>query len=775
MPYTYKFLFIGRFFLGQFVDDKQCSRLRTMMSLYPPIEILIERKCISKELSFVLKNYLPSTVAANIRYLRKDKEFVSSLKSLQMIREGKYFEDHKTKKVVYPEILTMMTDCLDTPKPEYELAIRSLGAVVFYLQQCLIDEELLTLKLFEEYCPADLQVSSPRAKDNPLPSHMILDSSSLENLNILSSEEGYKGSLLSLLNFCRTKFGVRLLRYWICAPLTSIDAINARLDAIEDLKKLGSGGDKFEILDKFLSSLPDLEKMLNFIHTEGLRRKKDHPDSRAQMFENYDKKKISTLIDVVTAFTSIADCIENMRSSVGGFKSNLLKAILTPIARGGRFPDIIGLIAAFEKSFDIDQAKTTGQIIPGAGVVSEFDDINDAISRVEEELDAIRREECRKFGTNVTLKKDGKKGHLLEIPINRLPSNITSEYKFESQTKTVKRFSTQKISNLNRQLKELDEQKASILSDIKRRIFEKFAKDFHTWMAGVQCIATLDCLLSLTKATRSMAGPVCRPTLIPITASSDPLIDVTEGKHPILAKFMADKHQCYVSNSAKLGGKLTLLTGPNMGGKSTLMRQTGLLVILAQMGCFVPAASMTLTPVDRIFTRLGAMDRIMEGESTFFVELSETASLLKHSTRNSLILLDELGRGTSTFDGTAIAYSVVKKLSSSVKCPTLFSTHYHSLVESFSHDDKVTSAHMGCEERGGKLVFLYRVQKGACPKSHGFNAARLAGLPDPLVREAEKVAEGMEEKSRKCGLLRRLIGDGQDKRAILRELQNLTI
>lgn len=198
-----------------------------------------------------------------------------------------------------------------------------------------------------------------------------------------------------------------------------------------------------------------------------------------------------------------------------------------------------------------------------------------------------------------------------------------------------------------------------------------------------------------------------------------------------------------------------------MGGKSTLIRQAGLLAVMAQVGCYVPAEVCRLTPVDRVFTRLGASDRIMSGESTFFVELSETASILRHATVHSLVLVDELGRGTATFDGTAIANAVVKELAETIKCRTLFSTHYHSLVEDYSKNVSVRLGHMACmveneceDPSQETITFLYKFIKGACPKSYGFNAARLANLPEEVIQKGHRKAREFEKTNQSLRLFR---------------------
>ena len=189
------------------------------------------------------------------------------------------------------------------------------------------------------------------------------------------------------------------------------------------------------------------------------------------------------------------------------------------------------------------------------------------------------------------------------------------------------------------------------------------------------------------------------------------------------------------------------------------MRQVGLTLIMAQMCCFVPAQKCRFSPVDRIFTRIGASDKILSGESTFFLELNETASILHHATQHSLVLMDELGRGTATFDGTAIAYSVVKELAQRIKCRTLFSTHYHHLVEEFNSDANVSMGHMQCmvNDDDESITFLYKFGEGACPKSHGFNAARLADIPEEIVRMGLQKSQEFELFTKRVQLLKKLL------------------
>lgn len=334
---------------------------------------------------------------------------------------------------------------------------------------------------------------------------------------------------------------------------------------------------------------------------------------------------------------------------------------------------------------------------------------------------------------------------MLEVP-TKLASKASKEYELQSTTKTANRFYTPRIKELLAERQKLLEKKELLMQQNMRLLFARFDRGYHAWDQVVKCISILDCLMSLATYAK-LTDDVCRPTLLP--NNSGPRISIKEGKHPALLKI----NDNFISNDITLNDQLLLVTGPNMGGKSTLMRQTGLIVIMAQIGSFVPAQECELTLTDRVFTRLGASDRILQGESTFYVELSECSTILKNSSKSSLILLDELGRGTSTFDGTAIASAVVRHISNRIQCPTIFSTHYHSLIEDFCNTDRVLFKHMACQVENENasdpteesITFLYKLVDGVCPKSYGFNAALLANISKEIVKRGFERARQAEQ------------------------------
>jgi len=344
-------------------------------------------------------------------------------------------------------------------------------------------------------------------------------------------------------------------------------------------------------------------------------------------------------------------------------------------------------------------------------------------------------------------------------------SRADHRYELQGQRKGFKRYYTKESRALIQRLMAAEDHRDTALKDISRRIFAQFDEHHLLWEKAAGCLAVVDVLMAL--ATFAADQQVCRPRIIDPVGVKQPFMRMLQGRHPSHSQLFVNSE--YIPNDVDIGSSeqsLILVTGPNMGGKSTLMRQVGLCVILAQMGSFVPAEEFELTPVDRLFTRLGANDHILGGESTFFVELSETAAILKHATTHSLILLDELGRGTATFDGTAIAYAVVDDLARR-RCRTLFSTHYHSLVHDLAAHPQVALGHMACMVENDQqvddpseesIIFLYQFAEGACPKSYGFHAARLAGLDRQIISRGYQRSKQMESLMDSVQLFRDLFG-----------------
>ncbi|ODM94564.1 DNA mismatch repair protein Msh6 [Orchesella cincta] len=733
---------IGTFHIGEFEDDRHASRLRTLFSHFTPVQILHERGKLSSCLQQLLQNM--SSVRKDP--LLPDTEFWGAKKTLKFLAE-EYFRDKEAGGAPQwpPEFQAVLSksDGLGlTPDEDWELGVRSLGAVVWYLKDCLLDHDLLSQKKFEVYKPADI---SSNATVPSLPErlkrskYMILDGVTLRNLEILEGPL----SLLSTLDKCGTNFGKRLLRHWVCLPLAIPADICDRQDAIEELMCIRERRDKVVPL---LKSLPDLERLLTKTHYLGSAyRSKNHPDGRAIFFNeiNYSKNKINDLITVLKGFKTCVKIIKEFKNAKD--EDEIKSSLITRVIEG--FPSLDKLLTYFDNAFDHQAASKEGKIKPRPGADEQFDNARQTVAEIQSEADEYLKDISRQLKARAVYFGSDKKRFQIEVPDY---VKVSKEFEMSSGRKGFKRYYNAKTKGFLASIMEAETEREEILRDITRRIFAQFDKDRETWSRAVECIATLDVLISLAIYSESQ-DLMCRPTL---SYSSLPFLNIVEGRHPCVAS------DSYIPNDTKMGveiedetpkGNFVILTGPNMGGKSTLMRQVGLLTILSQLGCHVPAEKCELSVVDRVFTRLGANDNIGEGESTFFVEMSETSAILKHATPSSLLLIDELGRGTATYDGTAIAYAVAKELSER-KCRSFFSTHYHTLVEALQDMPLIQMSHMACmvenenedDPTQESITFLYKMISGPCPKSYGFNAARLAGINDDVIRVAYKKAKELE-------------------------------
>ncbi|XP_077341732.1 DNA mismatch repair protein Msh6 isoform X1 [Lithobates pipiens] len=762
---------VGKFHTGQFYDDRHCSRFRTLVAHFPPVQILFEKGNPSSDTKRVLKSCLSTAIQEG---LQATTQFWDATKTLKTLAEEGYFvkEGKGDHDGTLPPVIKNMTSDSDslalTPGEKSELALSAMGACIFYMKKCLIDQELLSMGNFEEYIPVDVDIEKAQSSTSffaKTSQRMVLDGVTLTNLEILQNgtNGSTEGTLLEKLDTCFTPFGKRLLKQWLCAPLCNPFSINDRLDALEDLMAIP---EKVTEVGELLKKLPDLERLLSKIHSIGSPLKsQNHPDSRAVMYEEttYSKKKIADFLSALEGFKVMREVIKVMDDAVDDFKSNILKQVVALKDKHpkGRFPDLSSELKRWDTSFDHEKAKKTGVITPKAGFDPDYDEALRDIKTAEQNLTDYLEKQRKRLGCkNIVYWGTAKNRYQMEMPESVTERNLPEEYELKSTKKGYKRYWTKTIEKLFGELVNAEERRDAALKDCMRRLFYNFDKNCKEWQTAVECFAVLDVLMCFAQYSRGGDGPVCRP-VIALPDDTPPYLELRGSRHPCITKtFFGDD---FIPNDVVIGCKeedcdednngasCVLVTGPNMGGKSTLLRQAGLLVVMAQLGCYVPAEVCKLTPVDRVFTRLGASDRIMSGESTFFVELSETSSILQHATEHSLVLLDELGRGTATFDGTAIASAVVKELSEQIRCRTLFSTHYHSLVEDYSHTPAVRLGHMACmveneceDPSQETITFLYKFIQGACPKSYGFNAARLAHIPDDIIQSGHQKAREFE-------------------------------
>ncbi|EDS38395.1 DNA mismatch repair protein MSH6 [Culex quinquefasciatus] len=763
---------LGIFHLGEFDDDGQASRLLTLLSHYAPALVLHERSLVSPGIHQIFK-----TVLAGVRKepLTNESQFWSAEKTLKYLAENHYGSSSDEKSAKWPEAVRCLLDKNDhlglTPNEDSELSLKALGGCIWYLKRCLLDQQIVALAKFELYIPPDDNVTRKQLKISNSNRFMVLDAITLSNLRLTDGEL----SLLNRLDHCCTKFGKRLLHHWVCSPSCEREIIIQRQDAI---KELVEDINLLQDVRQILGELPDLERMLAQIHSFGnAERMKNHPDGRAILYEEqtYSKKKIQDFICTLRGFKALT----RLPELFAGVKSDLLIRLTQLTLKGGVFPDMASKISFFEESFDHEAALKTGVIAPEKGLDTEYDAVQRDIQGILDELEEYKRKQEKYFGCKIDYFGSDKKRFQLEIP-EGAAKKANSGYSLEGQKKGkngVKRYHTDETREFLKRMMQTEDQRKVVLKDLARRIFEKFSSAYDMWKTCVDLVGTLDVLTALAEFGRS-SGSTCFPEILDTDEEKGQIFELSEGIHPCVSD-----PENYIPNGVSLGQdgtRLILLTGPNMGGKSTLMRQVGVLAIMAQIGAPIPAESCRLTLIDRIFTRLGANDDIMAGHSTFLVELNETSTILKHATEKSLVLLDELGRGTATYDGTSIAGAVVQFLAE-LKCRSMFSTHYHNLVDNFERDERILLGHMACmvekeddeDPTQETVTFLYKYAPGSCPKSYGFNAAKLAGMPPQIIKRAYELSKTVEAEAlkRKTFTKSLLQADRTEVQDLLRKLK----
>lgn len=746
---------IGKIYLGQFEDDNNLSNLNILLAHVAPAEILYERNALTSECHKTLLK-----TGARLEPLKANKEFWNLKKTISHLKVGRIFSS-ETGSFEWPAQLKDLFQDGDgsqdilglEPKDEFKFALYSFGAVVYYLHSQLIEKQVLAHASFEVYhSPLDQakQISNaPNAQYGQAP--MVMDHVALRNLEIFTNSSGtHDATLFSSINNCKTHFGQRLLKTWICSPLCNVKQIETRLNAVEALMSNKNASLMNEIVH-MLSGTKDLERMLSKIKNHCF---KSDSDTRAIMFDGnqYNKAKVTAFVTLLSNFKRIQKFINSISNSIENCGSEALKRLLSFTTDGGLYPDYSETVKYFEEYFDHAVAQKTGQVIPADGVNKEYDECNANIRMMEEKLDEYLEQQKERLNCKtLTYFGSAKNRYQLQVPEAHV-KKVPNDWRIETGRAGFKRFYTPVIDDYFARLTIYEEQMKRILDGVLSGVFEEFLRKARLWSAAIDCVATLDVFQSMAKFARSLIAnnvPVCRPKFLQDT--NRPLIEYKNGRHPTLVQ----TNPCFIDNDLTLDARTLLLSGANMGGKSTLMRQTALLVILAQLGCYVPASEMTLVPVDRIFSRLGASDRLLEGESTFFTELVETSAMLRCATNRSLLLLDELGRGTSTFDGTAIAYSVIREISTNLRCCCLFSTHYHTLTRDFMGVKEVRLAHMACkidsetevddlDPLKENITFLYKVADGPAARSYGYNVAKLAGIEKDLIRNAYKKSQEIE-------------------------------
>ncbi|KAK4157840.1 muts domain V-domain-containing protein [Chaetomidium leptoderma] len=584
--------------------------------------------------------------------------------------------------------------------------------------------------------------------------HMLINGTTLESLEVYrnATDQSEKGSLLWALDKTRTRPGRRLLRKWIGRPLLDRERLEERVTAVEELLE-NQSTIKVDKLGGLLNSIKaDLERSLIRIY--------------------YGKCTRPELLSTLQTLQRIAIEFSRVKTPADtGFKSCLIGDAICSL------PSIGDIVNAYLDKINAEAARKDDKYTFFRDD-EETEDITNhklGIVAVEADLDVHRKDAAAKLSkkTPVTYVTVSGIEYLIEVPNTDL-KHVPASWAKISGTKKLSRFHTPEVMRLMSERDQHREALAAACDTAFTDLLTSIAAEYQPLRDAVASLATIDCLLSLAQVA-TLPG-YSKPTFLPST--TPPTISITSGRHPIAEHTLPDGYIPFTTSLASPAPLAQLITGPNMGGKSSYVRAVALLVLLAQTGSYVPAAAMSLTLADAIYTRMGARDNLFAGESTFMVEVSETAAILRGATPRSLVILDELGRGTSTHDGAAIAHAVLDHVVRDTRCLTLFITHYQSLarVAAGLGDGRVRCVHMRFEattsktdddnndndddDKDKEITFLYQVADGVAHRSYGLNVARLAHIPRRVLDVAARKSREMEEavKARRLQGAVRLLG-----------------
>jgi DNA mismatch repair protein MSH3 len=570
--------------------------------------------------------------------------------------------------------------------------------------------------------------------------HMLINGTTLESLEVYrnATDHSERGSLLWALDKTRSRPGRRLLRKWIGRPLLDRDRLEERVSAVEELLENQSTVKVDKLVGILNSTKTDLERSLIRIYYGKC--------TRAELLST-----LQTLQRISIEFSRVKTPADT------GFKSPLISEAICSL------PAIGNIVTSYLDKINAEAARKDDKYAFFRDE-EETEDITNhklGIAAVEADLDAHRKDAATKLSMKTPVSYVTVAGieYLIEVSNTDL-KRVPASWAKISGTKKVSRFHTPEVMRLINERDQHKEALAAACDAAFASLLQSISANYQPLRDAVASLATLDCLLSFAEVA-SLPG-YTKPSFLP-SPSTPPTISITEGRHPIAEHTLPNGYIPFTTSLSSPSPLAQLITGPNMGGKSSYVRAVALLVLLAQIGSFVPATAMSLTLVDAIYTRMGARDNLFAGESTFMVEVSETAAILRSATPRSLVVLDELGRGTSTHDGAAIAHAVLDYVVRETRCLTLFITHYQSLarVAQGLGDGRVRCVHMRFTTTSSspktradeqettaadeEITFLYEVAEGVAHRSYGLNVARLARIPRRVLDVAAHKSLEMEE------------------------------
>ncbi|EJD05960.1 uncharacterized protein FOMMEDRAFT_104344 [Fomitiporia mediterranea MF3/22] len=702
----------------EFEDGFMRNELETRMAHIRPSEILSSKDKLSKVTQKILqyhsKESSSKTLARDrVRLERYDDEmnYTDAFRQLQTF----YAQKGNTRASENFKSGKLLAAISDLPRKVVIALAHSLN----YLNSFGLGDVLTEMQFFSKFTERQ---------------HMLLNANTLSNLEIYRNQTDFtmRGSLMWVLNRTKTTFGARLLKSWIGRPLTDVGALQARVDAVEAIISAEASKSRERLLR--------LRELLKEIGKTDLAKGL----SRIQYFKCTPKE----LARLLRAFGKAADAFlpfENIEDV--GLANPVLNEIIFTLPKIRDSVRKIGSCLNLKKA---DEDKRD-ELWSDPDKYPEVDDLKMAIMVVESELaDHLKTMNLDEVDILLPFyrlpSKSELRQYLVEVKKNE-KRDIPVTWEVVSSTKSARRYRTPEVRKMLQERAQFQEKlKAEANKAYVAFLSEIMDEHYVVLRNAVNKLAVADCLFSLAEVASQ--GNYVKPVFVD---QETDILEITDGRHPMIELLRSDP---FVPNTVCIGGsdtKTKIITGPNMGGKSSATRMVALIALMAQIGTYVPAASVRLSPLDAILTRMGASDDLAKGRSTFMVEMSETSDILHSATKRSLVILDELGRGSSTFDGMAIAGATLEHLVENISCKTLFITHYPVVASSSEqkHPDKVINLHMGFTEETtllGKrtITFLYQLTKGISSGSYGIECARLAGISESLLEKAEERAEFMQ-------------------------------
>ena len=604
-----------------------------------------------------------------------------------------YFDDSLCKRTLKEHFHVNTLEGLGIQ--DYDIGVIASGALFLYLQET------------QKSALSHMAGIRPYAAEK----YMLIDSSSRRNLELVETlrEKNKRGSLLWVLDKTKTAMGARTLRSYVEQPLIDAQEINRRLEALEELNKSPMLRDEIR---EYLNPIYDLERLISRI--------------------SYQSANPRDLI----AFASSLEMLPHIRQILKDFKTPLLTELYEDM-------DPLEDIASLIKSAIVDEpplAQKDGGIIR-EGYHEDVDKFRRSRTDGKKWLTELDVREKERTGiTSLKIKYNRVFGYSLEVT-NSFKELVPENYIRKQTLTNAERYITQELKDLEDLILGAEDKLYALEYELFCEVRDKVGAEVVRIQKTAKAVAALDVFASL--ALVAQRNNYVRPKI-----NESGVLDIKNGRHPVVEQMI--EHDMFIANDTYLDNqkkRVSIITGPNMAGKSTYMRQTALIVLMAQIGSFVPADKANIGIVDRIFTRVGASDDLASGQSTFMIEMTEVANILRNATSRSLLILDEIGRGTSTFDGLAIAWAVIEHISDTKLCgaKTLFATHYHELTELEGKISGVNNYCIAVKEKGDDIVFLRKIVKGGADKSYGIQVAKLAGVPDSVICRAKELVEELSD------------------------------